>query len=199
MFTKLEDLPNEILLRIVCYLSWVDVLTPFCSLNIRYNSLICSTLSLNDTRLNNAFFTTHGLPYYKCRSVLYSVIFNCQYLCLSIKKIHFDGSNSTSYDLCYRWLFNDQNNLRFPNLKSLAFTRCGSIRSIIRSLLYLIEHQLEEIKLEFDSYVFHQFDDLKSHFSRISDSKNENLVKANEGKSNYLLHCIVQTMVIFVD
>ena len=158
--TRMEIFPNEILLRILSHLSWFDTLTSFWSLNIRFNSLVCSTLSIN----NKDFFIPHGLPYSKCHSILYSLISQSPTLCSSIRNIHFDGSNSTSYDLCYRWLFNAEDILRFPNLKSLAFTQCGSVEPVIRSLLYLIEHQLDELTLKFDQYIFHRFDDIMEHY-----------------------------------
>ena len=185
--SRMETLPNEIILRILSHLSWFDVLTSFWSLNIRFNSLVCVTLSINDNRLNKDFFIPRGLPYNKCRSIVYSLISNSPFLRSSIQNIHFDGSHSTSYDLCYQWLFANGNNLRFPNLKSLAFTRCGSVESVIRSLLYLVEHQLNELTLTFDQYVFHRFDEIKHHYSMTSDSINKNLVERSAGKSNNLV------------
>ena len=182
MVTTMETLPNELFLRILSHLSWFDVLTSFWSLNTRLNSLVCLTLSRNDN-----LFSTHGLSYQKCHSILHSIISNSLFLCSSIQNIHFDGSNSTSYALCYRWLFDDQNVLRFPNLKSLAFTRCGSIEPVIRSLLYLVEHQLNELTLTFDQYVFHRFKHLALHFSMTADSINRSLAKSHEGKSKYLI------------
>ena len=186
MINRMETLPNEILLRILSHLSWFDVLTSFWSLNIRFNSLICSTLSLNHNRLNNAFFT-NGLPYHKYRSILYSLISQSPSLCSSIRNIHFDGSNSTSYDLCYQWLFNNENILRFPNLKSLAFTRCGSIKSVVHSLLYLVEHQLDELTLAFDRYVFNQFYHMERRFWMTGDSKSRSFVKLEKGKNTYII------------
>lgn len=79
---------------------------------------------------------------------------------------------------CYRWLFDDQNILRFPNLKSLDFTRCGSVEPVIRSLLYLVEHQLDELTLTFDQYVFRRFHHLALHFLHTSRIKYMNVVES---------------------
>ena len=189
MFTTIERLPNEILLGILSYLSWFDVLTSFWSLNIRLNSLVCLTLSRNDNRL----ISTHGLSYQKCHSIIYSSIFNSSFLCSSIQNIHFDCSNSTSSDLCYRWLFDDQNILRFPNLKSLDFTRCGSVEPVIRSLMYLVEHQLDELTLTFDQYVFRRFHHLALHFLQTSGITSMNVVESQEGNSNCMIDEICET------
>ena len=65
--------------------------------------------------------------------------------------------------LCYEWLFNDKKILRFPNLKSLILTRCGSIEPVVQSLSYLIEHQLDELTLTFDKQVFMQIFYVRGH------------------------------------
>jgi hypothetical protein len=134
MITRMETLPNEILLHIFSHLSWFDMLISFWSLNIRFNSLVCSTLSINDNRLNSGLVITHGLSYNKYSTILFPLISNSSSLSSSIQRIHFDGIISSAYDLCYEWLFNDENILRFPNLKSLILTRCGSMKSIFQSL-----------------------------------------------------------------
>ncbi|CAF3967221.1 unnamed protein product, partial [Rotaria sp. Silwood1] len=132
MISKIEILPNAILLHIFSCLTCYDMLTSLWSLNIRFNSLICSTLPINDNQLNNGLVTTHGLSYNKCCSILFSLILNSSSLSSSIQCIHFDGTNSMSSDLCYQWLFNDENILHFPYLKSLILTRCGSIELVIQ-------------------------------------------------------------------
>ena len=183
----MESLPNEILLDILSHLSWFDRLASFWSLNIRFNSLLCLTLSRGNIRLNNGPFTTHGLPYEKCYSIFHSLICNSPSLCSSIQSIHFDGSNSNSYDLCYQWLFNDQNILRFPNLKSLALIRCGSIKPVVFKLSHLVEHQLNELTLTFDEHAFFRFHYLASHYSQTSGSTDRNPVDAEKGKRNDLI------------
>ncbi|CAF4968342.1 unnamed protein product, partial [Rotaria sp. Silwood1] len=149
----METIPNEILLHIFSYLSWFDMLTSLWSLNMRLNSLVCSILSINNNRLNSGILITHGLSYNKCCSILFPLILNSSSVYSSIRRIHFDDNNSISSDLCYEWLFNDKNILRFPNLKSLILIRCGSIESVVQSLFYLIKHQLDELTLTFDQHV----------------------------------------------
>lgn len=156
MVTTMEFLPNECFLHIFSYLSWFDMLISFWSLNTRFNSLIYSILSINDNRLNSGLVFTCGLSYNKYSTILFPLITNSSFLCSSIRRIHFDGRNSSAYDLCYEWLFIDENILRFPNLKSLILTRCGSMKSIFQSLPYLIEHQLDELTLTFDEQLFQQ-------------------------------------------
>ncbi|CAM4816055.1 unnamed protein product [Rotaria magnacalcarata] len=154
MITQLETLPNEILLNIFSYLPWFDMLTSVWSLNFRFNSLVCSILSINDNQLNSGLIITNGLSYNKCCSILFPLILNSLSLSSSIQLIHFDDTYSTASNLSYEWLFNDKYIIRFPNLKSLILTRCGSIEPIIQSLSYLIEHQLDELTLTFDWQAF---------------------------------------------
>ena len=156
MLTKIESLPNEILLHIISCLSWFDMLISFWSLNNRLNSLVCSILSINDNRLNSGLLFTRGLSYEKYSRILFPLISNSSSLSSSIRRIHFDGTNANAYDLCYHLLFNDENILHFPNLKSLILTRCGSMKSIFQGLPYLIEHQLDELTLTFDDQLFRQ-------------------------------------------
>ncbi|CAM4912390.1 unnamed protein product [Rotaria socialis] len=153
MITRIKALPNEILWCIFSHLSWLDMLTSLWSLNIRFNSLICSILSVNNNLLNSGLVIARGLSYNKCCSILFPLILKSSPLSSSIQRIHFDGRNSSASDLCYEWLFNDENLLHFPNLKSLVFTQCGSIRSIVQTLLYLIQYQLDNLTLTFGNNV----------------------------------------------
>ncbi|CAF4466902.1 unnamed protein product [Rotaria socialis] len=123
------------------------------SLNIRFNSLICSILSINNNLLNSGLVIARGLSYNKCCSILFPLILNSSPLSSSIQRIHFDGRNSSASDLCCEWLFNDENLLHFPNLKSLVLTQCGSIRSIVQTLLHLIQYQLDNLTLTFGNNV----------------------------------------------
>ncbi|CAM4768236.1 unnamed protein product [Rotaria magnacalcarata] len=96
----------------------------------------------------------------------------------SIQRIHFDGTNSISSDLCYQWLFNDKNVLRFLHLKSFILTRCGSIEPVIQSLVYLIKYQLNELTLTFDKQIFTRFHFLRKHLLDVSyKEKQLNLMK----------------------
>lgn len=191
MITTIETLPNEILLRILSRLSWFERITSFWLMNIRFNSLVCLTLSKDKNRFDNGPFVTHGLTYQECYSMLYSLIFHSPFLCSSIRNIYFDGSNSNSYDLCFQWLFDDQKILRFPNLKSLAFIRCGSIKPIIFTLLHLVEHQLNELTLTFDKYAFDRFHYLSLHHLHTSGVTNRNPVDSEKGNSNDLIDEII--------
>ncbi|CAF5014013.1 unnamed protein product, partial [Rotaria sp. Silwood1] len=119
MISKIEILPNEILVHIFSCLTWDNMLTSLWSLNARFNSLICLTLSINDNRLTNGLVIAYGLSYNKCCSILFPLILNSSSLCSSIQRIHFDGINSMSSDLCYQLLFNNKNILHFPHLISL--------------------------------------------------------------------------------
>ncbi|CAF3265982.1 unnamed protein product [Rotaria sp. Silwood2] len=172
MITRIEALPNEILLCIFSYLEWFDMLTCLCSLTIRFNSLICSILSVNNDLMNSDLGIKRGLSYNKCYSILFPLILNSSSLSSSIRRIHLDGSNSSAYDLCYEWLFNDKNLLHFPNLKSFALTQCGSIRSIVQSLLYLIQYQLDSLTLTFDNIGLHEMLYVKEETIRVSDIDN---------------------------
>jgi hypothetical protein len=154
MITRVETLSNEILLDIFCHLSWSDMLTCLWSLNTRFNSLVCSTLSRNNNISNTGILITQGLSYNKCSSILFPLIINSSSLSSCIQRIHLDESNFISCDLIYEWLFNEKKILRFPNLKSLILTRCVSIEPVVKSLSYLIEHQLDELTLTFDQQVF---------------------------------------------
>ena len=139
------------------------MLTSLWSLNIHFNSLICSIL-----HCLNGGLVTQNISFNKC-SRLFSLILNSSSLSSSIQRIHFDGTNSNGYDFCYQWLFTDENILAFPNLKSLIFTRCGSIKSVFHCLNSLIEHQLDELTLKFDEQVFVQILYAKRYSRIVSD------------------------------
>ena len=47
MINTLESLANEILLNILSYLTWFEMIESFWSINKRFNSLICSIFSIN--------------------------------------------------------------------------------------------------------------------------------------------------------
>ncbi len=70
----------------------------------------------------------------------------------------------------------NKNILRFPNLKSLVFTRCGSIEPVVQNLLCLIQHQLDELTLTFDEHVFKRFHYMKKHLSVVSDKGNRSFI-----------------------
>jgi hypothetical protein len=173
MKTRIETLSNEILLHIFSYLEWSDMLTSLWSLNIRFNSLVCSALSISDNWLNTGLLIKRGLSYNTCCSILFSLIFNSSSLCSSIQRIHLDETNSIACDLSYEWLFNDKKILRFPNLKSLILTQCGAIEPVVQCLSYLIQHQLDELTLTFGEQVFKRIFYVRKHTSMIPDIGNQ--------------------------
>ncbi|CAF3738920.1 unnamed protein product [Rotaria socialis] len=169
----METPPNEILLHIFSYLELFDLLTGFWSLNIRFNSLVCLALSIGDNSLNTGLIIKQGLSYNKFSSLFFPLILNSSSLSSSIRRIHFDETNSIICDLIYELLFKGRNILRFPNLKSLILTRCISIEPIIQNISYLIEYQLDELTLTFDHQVFIRDFYVDEHSSMASDTEKE--------------------------
>ncbi|CAF3361200.1 unnamed protein product [Rotaria socialis] len=169
----METLPNEILLHIFSYLELFDLLTGFWSLNIRFNSLVCLALSIGDNSLNTGLIIKQGLSYNKFSSLFFPLILNSSSLSSSIRRIHFDETNSIICDLIYELLLKGRNILRFPNLKSLILTRCISIEPIIQNISYLIEYQLDELTLTFDHQVFIRDFYVDEHSSMASDTEKE--------------------------
>ncbi|CAF2938807.1 unnamed protein product [Rotaria sp. Silwood2] len=172
----METLPNEILLHVLSYLELFDLLTGFWSLNIRFNSLVCLALSIGDNSLNTGLIIKQGLSYNKLSSLFFELILNSSSLSSSIRRIHFDETNSIVCDLIYELLFNGRKILRFPNLKSLVLTRCISIEPIIQSISYLIEYQLDELTLTFDHQVFIRDFYVDEHLSMASDTGNKSFI-----------------------
>ncbi|CAF1569586.1 unnamed protein product [Rotaria magnacalcarata] len=149
MISKLETLPNEILLDIFCYLSWNKMLISLWSLNERINFLICLIFSkdkhgiiFNQTDLSYKIFSEILLPLI-CKSSLLSSV---------VKYIHFDGINTNSYNLISQSFFsnNDNKTFYFPNLKSLKVTQCLLSQSLIKTLSLLIHYQLDQLTLSLD-------------------------------------------------
>ncbi|CAF0874273.1 unnamed protein product [Rotaria sp. Silwood1] len=170
--TTIETLPNETLFYIFSHLSWTDLLTSLWSLNIRFNYLVCSILSINGNQLNTGLIITLGSSYKKLNSIFFPLILNSSCLSSSIQRIHFDETNSIACDFIYQWLFNHKEILLFPNLKSLILTRCRSIEPLTESLFYLIEHQLDELTLSFDKEIFTESSYVRQHSSMIFDKSN---------------------------
>jgi len=154
MKNKFEILPNEILLNIFVYFSWDELLISFWSLNKRINNLIHSIFEINQ---NGIIFNKPGLSYKKFSKILLPLIFNSLSLCSSIKYIHVDGINSICFYLIYQDIFSyndDKLILRFPNLKSLYISRCLLSESLIQTLSFLIQYQLNELTLTFDKNIY---------------------------------------------
>ena len=187
----IETLPNEILFYIFSHLSWTDLLTSLWSLNVRFNCLVCSTLSINDNQLNSGLVITLGSSYNNLCSIFFPLILNSSCLSSSIRRIHFDETNSISCDLIYQYLFYHKKILHFPNLKSLIFTRCGSIESIVDGLSYLIEHQLDQLTLTFDEKMFTRPGYGEQRLSMVSDTSNRLFVMLHTlEKNNFRLYLV---------
>ncbi|CAF5127508.1 unnamed protein product, partial [Rotaria sp. Silwood1] len=79
-----ETLPNEILIIIFSYLSWLEMLDSL------YES---------------------GLSYNKCYSKFISLLTHSSSLtfCSSIRNMCFDGTNSMACDINYEWIFQNNN------------------------------------------------------------------------------------------
>ena len=158
MFSRLETLPNEVLLLILCYLPYLEMMTSIWPLNKRFKSLIYLTLSTNENQYNSGLILAQpGLSFSKWYSILFPLIchLSSPRFGAYIKCIHFDGTNSSVCDLSYEWLFqdninNDEKVLRYPNLKSLALTRCLLIEPLLKTLPLLINNQLDVLTLSFD-------------------------------------------------
>ncbi|CAF4886986.1 unnamed protein product, partial [Rotaria sp. Silwood2] len=98
-----------------------------------FNSLVCSTLPINDNQLDTGLVITLDSSYNKFYSILFPLILNSSCLSSSIQRIYFDEANSIVWDFIYQWLFNHKEILLFPNLKSLILTRCRSIEPLTES------------------------------------------------------------------
>ncbi|CAF3900169.1 unnamed protein product [Rotaria sp. Silwood1] len=171
MINKLEILPNKIILNIFLYFSWDEVLISFWSLNKRINNLICSIFEINKYGI---IFNRPGLSYKKFSKLLLPLIFNSLSLSSSIKYIHFDGLNSICFNLIYQDIFsyNDKSILRFPNLKSLYITRCLLSVSLIQTLSFLIQYQLNQLTLTFHQDIYETFSNERELSSNRSNHGN---------------------------
>ncbi|CAF4964226.1 unnamed protein product, partial [Rotaria sp. Silwood1] len=158
-----ETLPNEILIIIFSYLSWLEMLDSLWSLHNRINYLICSVVSIgNDKQKSGIIIKESGLSYNKCYSKFISLLNHSSSLtfCSSIRNMCFDGTNSMACDINYEWIFQNNNEkkiLHFSNLKSLIVTRCWLSESLIENLSLLIQNQLENLTLVFDTEMFNYF------------------------------------------
>ncbi|CAM4786287.1 unnamed protein product [Rotaria magnacalcarata] len=150
MISRLEILPNEVFFNIFSHLSWNEILTSFWSLNERFNSLVCSTFSMNQTGI---IIRQTNLSYKIFLTKLFPLISNCSFLINSIRHIHFDGSNSNSYDF-----FNQNGNIHnYPNLKSLVLNQIYLSELLIENLCLLIQYRLKELTLILDEDIFKVF------------------------------------------
>ncbi|UJR28775.1 hypothetical protein I4U23_010001 [Adineta vaga] len=104
----------------------------------------------------STFFIEPGLSYEKCQKILFPLISQSSLLLSSIRRIHLDGTNSSSFDLINERLYdNERKSCRFSNLKSLILTRCLLIESLTDTLSFLIKYQLDELTLIFDKQMIY--------------------------------------------
>ncbi|CAF4749566.1 unnamed protein product, partial [Rotaria sp. Silwood2] len=82
MITRLEILPNEILICILSHLFWDEMLISFWSLNKRLDFLICSTLETNN---NSIIINRPGLSYDKFSRILFPLFSKSSSLISSIR------------------------------------------------------------------------------------------------------------------
>ncbi|CAF1482062.1 unnamed protein product, partial [Rotaria sp. Silwood1] len=148
MVSKLEILPNEILLNIFGYLSWNKILISLWSLNTRINSLIYLIFSKDK---NGIILNETDLSYKTFSEILLPLIYNSSLISSAIKHICFDGINSNSYNLIDQSFFYNNNNIPyFPNLKSIKINQCLLSQSLIKTLSLLIQYQLDQLTLSID-------------------------------------------------
>lgn len=154
MISKLEILPNEIILNVFFYLSWNELLMSLWSLNQRFNSLIYSTLSNNKY---GVIFHESNISYKTFSSILLPLVFNSSpSIASNIKYMHFDGRISIPFDFIHQCFFcnNHQQEMCFPNLKTLYITRCFLTQPLIQTLSVLIKCQLNHLTLTFHEDMF---------------------------------------------
>ncbi|CAF4733864.1 unnamed protein product, partial [Rotaria sp. Silwood2] len=116
------------------------------------------------------------LSYQTFSSILLPLIFNSSsYLSSNIKYIHFDGSKSIPFDFIYQCLFsnNDQQQMSFPNLKSLYITRCFLTQPTIQTLSVLIQYQLNQLTFTFHEDMFEGADYTRDLSLPIFDTGNQ--------------------------
>ncbi len=141
------------------------MLTSFWSLNKRFNTLICSTFSMNQTGI---VINQTGLSYTRFSSEFLPLISNCPSLISSIRRIHLDGTNSNSYD----FFTNNRYTLHYYHLKSLILTRCYLSELLIENLYFLIEYRLTKLTLILDEQIFDVFQSEEQPEIRVSSQGN---------------------------
>ncbi|CAF3442313.1 unnamed protein product, partial [Rotaria sp. Silwood2] len=147
MINKFENLSNEILLLILSNLTWFEMIESFWLLNQRFNSLICSTFSMNyDGNKNGIRINETGLSLNKLQLILSSIISN-SFLSASIQQIHIDGSKSSLFfNIISQWIFQEKL-IHFVNLKSIILIRCYLSNILINNLSLLVQYHLDHLTL----------------------------------------------------
>ena len=150
MASALESLSNEILMGILSYFSWNELLTSWWCLNAHLNSLLCTMFWSGEARI---IFNRPGLSYKECSSTFIPMITQSSDLSSSVRYMHLDGSNSLVHGIFEQWLYctdNRTSKLRFLNLKSLVLTRFLLSEPSINCLSRLVRDQLTHLRIEVD-------------------------------------------------
>lgn len=172
MVNKLENLPNEILIIILSYLPWFEIIELFWSLNKRLTNLIYLKTSMNN---NGIIINEQCLSFNRCHSIMTSKICDLLSLFSCIEWIDIDGSNSNCCDVISAWIFRSKI-LNFINLKKLILRKCYLTEKFLENLSLLIQYQLDELILTFDEDIFELF-----HYGKVSQR-----IPLNQGNFKFL-------------
>ncbi|CAM4989521.1 unnamed protein product, partial [Rotaria socialis] len=120
MLSRLENLPDEILLMILSHIRWFELIESFWSLNQRFNALIHLKFSLNK---NQIVISHRDVSFNRCHMIITSSMYNLSSLFARIESIDIDGHYSNCCNIISEWIFHEKN-IRFINLKRLILTQC---------------------------------------------------------------------------
>ncbi|CAM4905322.1 unnamed protein product [Rotaria socialis] len=130
------------------------LLSSLWSLNKRLNILICSIVSRTDNQSNSGLVITEpGLSYRKCDSILFPLISNPLLPLSSIRRIHFDGTNSNAY---FTELIEDSIKLwaaNYPKKKLLVMFQ-EFIRQLFSGKCRLISLRIDLVYGDFGLYQY---------------------------------------------
>ncbi|CAF1447353.1 unnamed protein product [Rotaria sordida] len=154
MLNRLENLPNEVLLLILKYIRWFEMIESFWSLNKRFNDLIYVKLSMTNYGI---VISEKCFSFNKCHSIMTSNISDFSSFLASIKWIYVDGTNSNCCDIISEWIFHSKI-LRFVNLKKIILKKCYLTIKLIENLSFLIQYQLDVFIFAFDTDIFELID-----------------------------------------
>ena len=151
MISRLEILPNELFFFIFSYLSWNEILTSFWSINERFDFLVCSAFTTNQTGI---LINQTGLSYKIFSSKFFQSITNCPSFISAVRRVHLDGRYSNGCE----FYNHTRPILQYPNLQSLILTQCYLSESLIDNLSWLIEHRLNALTLILDEDIFDAYE-----------------------------------------
>ncbi|CAF3874562.1 unnamed protein product, partial [Rotaria sordida] len=153
MINKLENLANEILLIILSYIPWFQIIESFWSLNKRLNSLIYLKTLMNN---NGIIIHKRFLSFNRYHSIMTSKICDLLSFFSCIEWMDIDGNHSNYDDIICQWIFHREI-LYFVNLKKLILRECYLTEKSLKNLSLLIQYQLDELILIFDKNIFALF------------------------------------------